>query len=215
MPESRPARTSPHVFADWVFHQINPGYRSDPHAPTTRRFLWSGKYEHEQIERLRLWMRENTAVADWANRDEPWRCVYADPPDKKDGRLFTASALLINGAPVRGRPDVVLRNDRRDCVLILERKVVHTVERRWERLRAGYVSNWCQTWCYGWIDDWVDVREVMLILQYRYRDRSRGGYSEPLDVVPARFRRDPRFHAEMLGWFHRYGGEFRPPSLSR
>jgi len=202
-------RASPTAFADWTFHRLNPTYRRSPKEPTTERMLLrSGRYEHEWIERLKLWARRNERVARMARGFGEWKLVYADPPDEKDQRLFRASRLLVDGVAVHGRPDVVLRDVRSGGIIILERKVVHTVEGRRERLREGYPNNWCQMWCYGWVDDWLDAPYVMLVLQYRYRDCSKSRYSEPLDMVPVNFRDDAEFHARIVGWFDRYGGRF-------
>ena len=205
----RRGRATPTAFANWAFWRKNPTYRRSPKESSTRRMLWSGKYEHKEIERLKLWLRGNERVAGMAGSFGEWKLVYADPPDEKDGRVFRASRLLVDGVPVHGRPDVVLRDELSGGVIILERKVVHTVEGRREVLRKGYHNHWCQIWCYGWIDDWLDAPYVMLPLQYWYRDWSKSLYSELLDVVPpVNFRDDPEFQARILEWFKAYGGTY-------
>lgn len=210
-PQGWKRRATPTAFADWVFHRMHPEYQRVSLNRAKTHFQWSGEYEHDKIERLRLWMRRSPTARRWAAPEEPWRLEYVDSPEPEKRKLFTASSLRVDGESVRGHPDVVLRNKRSNSILILERKVIHQFEGRSTQLQSGYMNNWCQLWCYAWMDEWLDAETVLMFVQYRYRDWKQGGFSEPLRYVPLRYRRDPSFHAEVLSWFEAYGGQFVRP----
>lgn len=209
-PREPASKATATTFADWVFHKLNPGHRAAAKTESTQRMRWSGQYGHEEIERLKSWLQRNRHIARLSHSFGEWKCVYADPPDRADAHVFQASCLWINGSPMRCRPDVVLRDEKTGRVIILERKVTHTVREREHYLAHGYLSHWCQAWCYAWIDDWLNAPDVLLVLQYWYRDWSRSNWAKRLDdFQPVKWRSSRQFHSEILRLFREYGGAFR------
>ena len=83
---------TPTAFADWVFWKMNPSYHPSQKKPSSARSQWSGKYEHRQIERLRLWMRRGEDTNDMVSASDGWELSYADPNDDEQAkRVFRAS----------------------------------------------------------------------------------------------------------------------------
>lgn len=156
-----------------------------------------------------FWMREVKACQGISSRH--WRLVYADPHDDT-GHTFYASRLLVDGQPMRCRPDVVLRNTATGLVIVVERKVTgwqdsDVPEDAWPNVRA-------QLWCYGWIDDWLAAPDVILVCQF-HRRRLHGRRQDRQapwiwnwEKRPGWRRSDAAFHSECLGYFIEYGGSF-------
>lgn len=95
--------------------------------------------------------------------DSDWVELYHDPLDvKPTGQRI--SALTLNGAPLWGAPDYVLRHKRTGEVVIIERKASECVIPLdgWPDLRA-------QLWCYAQIDQWRDAPVIRLVAEvWRY-----------------------------------------------
>jgi hypothetical protein len=205
-------RASATAFADWVFWQINPHYEPEEHATSSVQMMWSGAYDHAQIEKLRLWLCRERRAAPLFEKAGRWEPIYVDSHNGAGGCAFAASCLTVYGKPVGGRPDVVLRDGDSGGVIVLERKVL---QRGVESVpRDGYANHWCQLWCYGWMDAWADAPYVLLALQYWHRDWTRGPLARKDDTARIRFCRSPRFHAWALDWFKRYGGTFAAGTVS-
>ena len=67
------------------------------------------------------------------------------------------SSLTMNGKPMWGAPDLVLRERKSGRILIIERKASNkdVPSDGWPNLRA-------QLWAYSQIDDWLDAPEKIL-----------------------------------------------------
>ena len=205
-------RASPTAFADWVFWRMNPTYQPPERGHSSVRMKWSGAYGHKQIEKLRLWLSGDRRAAPLIEKAGHWRPIYVDQPDGAAGDLLQASRLHVGGQAVRGRPDVVLRDEDTGGVIVLERKVL---QRDAESVpEDGYANHWCQLWCYGWMDAWADAPYVMLVLQYWRRNWQHGPLARKHELARVRFCHSVGFHRWALGWFQRYGGSFenRPRS---
>jgi hypothetical protein len=201
-------RASPTAFADWVFWRKNPNYVPAERGHSSVRMMWSGQCGHKQIEQLRLWLCTDRRAASLVEKAGRWQPIYVDSPDGAAGSPFMASCLKVDGEPVRGRPDVVLRDEDTGGLIVLERKLLQREPKSVPK--DGYANHWCQLWCYGWMDQWAGAPYVLLALQYWHRDWRRGPPAKKDDVARVRLCRSPRFHAWALGWFKRYGGVFVP-----
>lgn len=75
-----------------------------------------------------------------------------------EGQTFDISELAINGNPLRGKPDLVLREKGTKRILIVEVKTseAHLSSDGWPNLRA-------QLWAYSKIDAWRDADEILLV----------------------------------------------------
>ena len=97
-------------------------------------------------------------IARWtpvpSNRD--WELIYRDPLEVKPTPL-QISGLTINGQPMVGAPDLVLRHRRNGEVLIVERK-----GSRRDLPSDGWPNAKAQLWAYAQIDDWKNAPRVLL-----------------------------------------------------
>lgn len=86
-----------------------------------------------------------------------WEIIYVDKLDRNT-KSKNISCLSVDGAVVRGKPDVVYRNKNDGEVVIVERKISnHRVpDDGWPNLRA-------QLWVYGQIDDWRFAPKITLV----------------------------------------------------
>ncbi len=200
------------AFADWVFWQLNPDYRPIDRQRTSLQMKWSGEYGHEQIERLKLWIKKDRRECGSFGLQSPWRAVYVDSQNRSEQNTFVASRLKFNGVALKGRPDVVLRDTQTNGIIILERKITHGDPNSIPP--SGYANHLCQLWTYAWMDAWNDAPYVMLVLQYWHRDWGKSPWSHDLGVAPVRFREDNQFNRWATNWFTRYGGEFAEHSQS-
>jgi len=204
-------------FADWVFRKNNPNYQNAEHSSVVVNRKKLGQYAHVQIDRIASHLNANNLATGISSN---WKLVYADACTDMEARTFFASRLLVDGKPMRCRPDVVFRDEEKGIVVILERKTTtwedsHVPPDAWPNVCA-------QLWCYGWIDDWAANSDVILVCQY-YRMRIDWTYSTAgveiyqdekspwilnYEVLPAWQRSDNKLHTECLRYFSDYGGNF-------
>ncbi len=138
--------------------------------------------------------------------DDHWELIYEDPlVDGEAPTSFQIPGLAIDGEPMRGRPDVVLRHRPSNVLTIIERKSSHTEIPldAWPDLRA-------QLWCYAQIDypAWHNASAIRLVgdvwvevgtnvLRLRERD---GG-------LMVWMKDDPVLNAQNAELFARYKGK--------
>jgi hypothetical protein len=194
-PTARPSK-----FADWVFqHSMSPwssGSSNDDSTITNRFAKKAGVLDHALID-LSI---QTTWLINRIGRTSPsdWVKEYVDGFYQKPEPLL-ASKLLIGDVPLRGKPDVILRNKNDGTVLIIERKTTRRLPR--DIPDDGWPNVEAQLWCYSWIDKYVDAPDVLMLGQL-WRDRQ-------LSSVHFLWRRsDQNHHTRCRTWFERYGGTF-------
>jgi len=86
-----------------------------------------------------------------------WKLIYNGMLNNGSS-VFSISDLTINGAPIRGKPDLVFREKKTKRILIVEIKVSERElpSNGWPNMRA-------QLWAYSKIDEWKDAPEVILV----------------------------------------------------
>ena len=86
-----------------------------------------------------------------------WKLIHNGMGDNAKN-AFPIAALTINGAPMRGSPDLVFQEKDTRRILIVEIKVTEKdiPSDGWPNMRA-------QLWAYSQIDKWKDAPEVILV----------------------------------------------------
>jgi hypothetical protein len=86
-----------------------------------------------------------------------WKLIHNGMGDNAKN-AFSITALTINGAPMRGTPDLVFQEKDTRRILIVEIKVTEKdiPSDGWPNMRA-------QLWAYSKIDKWKDAPEVILV----------------------------------------------------
>lgn len=187
-------------FANWVFEWSVPSLKVASDGSESRRHRkMLGAMTHLEIEQfMRFKWTQDFLIG---HPTLSWRVLFVDDGND-DRRIFFASKLTVEKAPVRCVPDLVLLNSATDTVLIVERKTTsvpepHIPQDGWPNVEA-------QLWCYSHIDNWENAREVLLVGQL-WR-RFRGGV-QLCHSHPVWRRSDLGHQARCKKWFIRYGGE--------
>ena len=194
-------------FSKWVFDKENPTYARSEYKSEIQDRQELGRFLHTHIQATRGWIQHIGAGKGLSSN---WELVYAD--DESDRRIFTASCLLVDGKPVRGKPDVVLRDKETGTIIIIERK---TTGRGEDRIPIySWPNVWVQLWCYGFMDEWADAPDVVLACQYwkrnieNMRQLTDGAWLWNWKARPGWKRSAVQFHLECLNYFLEYGGQF-------
>lgn len=125
-----------------------------------------GEISHREIELFlqHRWTRE--FLGPRANAE--WSLLYADNQNGPD-RLFHASSIVVDGSPIRCRPDVVLECAATNSLIIIERKTTYLPEPMIPS--DGWPNVEAQLWCYSWIDEFRPFDEILLVGQLWRRER--------------------------------------------
>lgn len=196
-------------FEEWVFNKTNPTYVRPDYKSELLDRQKLGRFTHSQIQLTRGWVKQVEAAKGLSSS---WELVYADPHDDSDSRIFNASCLTVDGKPMRGKPDVVLRDTETGTIIIIERKVTSWEDKEipkyaWPNIRA-------QLWCYSWMDDWVNASDIVLICQFwrrrieKGRQVAEGAWLWNWDIRPAWRRSTAWVDSQCLQYFIEYGGKF-------
>lgn len=196
----------PHEFADWVYRyslpRRSPGSGIDTWDAYNRFERKAGILDHRLIDLSiqTTWFQKHIGIY----TPSDWTKEYVDA-FHEDPKPLLASNLLVGNVPLRGKPDVVLRNRNDRTVLIIEQKTTRQQDR--DIPDDGWANVEAQLWCYSWIDDYLDAPEVLLLGQL-WRNRK---------LVQKHFlwrRNDHNHDLRCRTWFERYGGSVTP-SLRR
>jgi hypothetical protein len=197
-PASRPHATAS-AFSDWVFEQSAGSHLQEVElSPHKKHRLQLGKILHRDIELFlqTKWLQE---FSDGHSPSE-WTSEFVDDLESPK-KIFTASQLLVNGKQLRCVPDLVLRNQSRNMIMIVERKTTFVPEpyipvNGWPNVEA-------QLWCYSKIDDWQEADLIFMVGQLWHRV---GSAIEMAHVHPS-WRSDDQAHqTRCQEWFETYGG---------
>jgi hypothetical protein len=154
----------PSAFAEWVFcytkGNLMPTQQGETpilvdHERGERCRL--GMVDHREIERI--WRRISLQIV---GSSSDYEVRFADNDETRD-IVFEIPSLQIGGRPLRGRPDLVLRNKRNGHIIIVERKTTRqhrVIEQLWEKRNWKNIE--AQLWCYSYIKDWADHQSVTL-----------------------------------------------------
>jgi hypothetical protein len=150
-------------FSDWVFRFKKRRWLAAADAefsewnrdPARRR----GLIDHAEIDALRQRIHN-----DLIGEPTSYHPIFADN-ESTSGHVFRASALTVGGRPLACRPDLVLKNEAKHHVVIVERKTTRQLRTLSQQETSR--GNWCniqaQLWCYSHVDDWNDEKRVTLI----------------------------------------------------
>jgi len=201
-PPANPEGTA-HSYAQWVYHLYN-GQRPPGHAPDeeeeSRVSMYLGRWGEAYVDRFRSWLNKRFP----SSMSGGWRPLYLATKDNRN-RIFRASRLLVHGQPLRCRPDVVLKHEHTNDIVVVEIKVTGVPlpkipPQGWQNLRA-------QLWCYAWIDEWISAKNVLLVGQFWPRPQFRAGAPFTFLPIYPRWRRQNRdFERECSELFRLYGG---------
>lgn len=201
--QSRPPicqHATPSSFSDWIFDLC---HRPSKYKHKTDSLLM-GRVGERRIQNFRLWYKRTRLPTPRINSHNEWRYHYIDPlDDSKSQAPFLASALTVNGNPLRCRPDIVLTNDIGE-IMIIERKITRLRPSRpipeggWPNLKA-------QLWCYSWIDDFRRAPNVYLASQIWIHHDEQYRLSKS---CPRWDKDDQKFQTECLELFTLLGGRF-------
>ena len=164
-------------FSNWVFslyiEESSP--RSLADGKLAEHLIAQRRHGTELIELRKALLRRIplTSMRDWELLDR-------DPLDDSAPAL-TISQLAINGRPLWGLPDLVLRNVRTREIMIIERKTVGesviVPSDGWPNLRA-------QLWAYGHIDKYQNAPRIILIGEIWWRRNEFGMiYIRPSKII--------------------------------
>jgi len=182
-------------FSKWVFKLYNPPIQGKDDEFSS--FQKRARICEQEINEFLLWFCPDKITTGW----EP---DFIDPVDNFTPP-FLASALTINGEPLRCIPDVVLRNRQTGNVIIIERKTTRVLpenvpSKGWPNLRA-------QLWCYRWIDKWKDAPRIFLVGDI-WHDHPQDGLSKRNRTQRNCDGTNKELHKQMNLLFEAYGGRF-------
>ena len=123
-------------------------------------------------------------------------------------KTFQIPSLTINGIPLRGRPDLVMRDDKINEFEIYEIKATRTKR---HIPSSGWPNLITQLWCYSWIVDFRHASDVKLI-GLIYKEKKGILYDDNLvhhHRTPRWNKSDTNIHKQCLELFKIYGGKFR------
>ena len=125
-------------FTDWVYRLYIP---VKDHASLAR-----GRRLEREIARRRIPVPKHSK----------WKLLHSGIA-ANEATVFEIPALMIDGVPMRGSPDLVFREKGSGRVLIIEIKVTEAdaPSDGWPNLRA-------QLWAYSQIEKWKDAPEILL-----------------------------------------------------
>lgn len=126
-------------FTDWMFRLYVPERN------------YSSLLRGQQIERKIASLRVPAPVHSRWNLEFNGMCG-------EESKAFEISELKINGAPLRGKPDLVFREKGTKRILIIEVKTsdADIPSDGWPNMRA-------QLWAYSKVDAWRDAEEMLLV----------------------------------------------------
>jgi len=116
------------------------------------------------------------------NFEDDWIIEYEHiGHDKSLNRPYRISSLKIDGKPLYGRPDIVLKNTKTNDRIIIEVKSTSVPE--WKLISDKYrwLNIQCQLWAYSFIDKFKDSSNLYLIgdIWGKYRGKL-AHHEEPL-----------------------------------
>jgi hypothetical protein len=204
VPPEEPKATAS-SFANWVFEScVGDPTPLDDRASRSHR-LRLGRITHRSIELFMQFKWTQRFLAGHPPSD--WKLEFADT-DEGPSTSYVSSVLSVGGRPLRGLPDVVLRNTGTNTVLIIERKTTYVPAPQIPA--TGWPNVEAQLWCYSLLDAWSAADEVLLVGQLWHRER----FGLTLcHEHPAWRRSDQKHHRRCAEWFLRYGGGINKPFL--
>lgn len=188
------------AFSEWVYQQTNRARRCGQSNFEMRRHRqYLGVMNHRDIEQFMQFKWTKSFLA--GNPVSDWKVVFSETGGNED-KIFQSGRLIVNGHPLRCKPDLVLRNASINTILIVERKTTNLPEPRIPD--TGWPNVEAQLWCYSWIDDWRDAEDVLLVGQLWRRER------EGIVLChrhPTWRRSDADHHERCREWFEKWGGQ--------
>lgn len=177
------------AFSGWVFDLCHEPRGNRQHA------LFLGKL----AERI---LRRSPRIPK-AKSGENLKLLFQDPLTGRHPG-FKISALTVEGQPIRGVPDLIMKDRSSGAILIFERKAT-----RYSVPLEGWPNLKVQLWCYSWIDQLVSCNDIYLIGEiWKWRD----GKLHISSNIPRWRSDDVTFNSECAELFEAYGGKFDPPS---
>ena len=119
--------------------------------------LYRGRPDAQALQNGKVVERQVAAHLGSVPESTDWQLIYQDPLDRLP-EAKRISALVVDGKPMWGAPDLVFRNRASGAITIVERKASNRDIPRdgWPNLRA-------QLWAYAHIDDWAGVENINLV----------------------------------------------------
>lgn len=185
-------------FADWIFrlqHPVATEYRNG----AIQRGLDLHRYQNRKL-------RHKREVLSRYPSDPALEVIYEDDPDNPP-ECLTSSVLTVNGTPLRGKPDRIVRDRRDSSICIFEFKYS-----RYAMPIGGWPNLRAQLWCYGWmdiVDRWSHDEDIALVGQV-YRPVGVRGW-ELVESTPCWSRSDKETGDLCGRLFNLYGGEVHLP----
>lgn len=200
-------KATPSAFANWVYKASNNNYIYEiENDARTDIIMQQGKMDHDAISRFMMfkWTQKFLGINEKTLHD--WKLTFVDDKSLQSQPItYTSNLLTVNGKPLKCIPDAVLRNDKKELVLIIERKTTRVPEPYIPK--NGWPNVEAQLWCYSWIDDFVDARNVILVGQLWHRKKWNNSIS--LCHNHSSWHRNcEKHHTRCLSWFNKYGGVF-------
>lgn len=176
---NRPSSPGSNVtdFTDWIYRLYLPERQS--------RSLLLGRLAEREIARRTLSIPKHGR----------WKLIHCGIGDAPDAAL-TIPSLRVNGAPMRGCPDLVFREKETNRILVVELKVTEA-----EIPLDGWPNLEAQLWAYSHIP-WPNAGAILLVGEV-------WGFTEGLRLRPPAIRYshgDSAFHQRNLQLFAAFGG---------
>lgn len=177
------------AFGSWIINLNYPREATSSTGLMRRQRMLIGSIGERLIEEYKLWAREAASV-------RTMELFYADPLDGSK-EAFRSSKLLLDGKPITGKPDVVLKDPADGgIVLIVERKLTTLFP---SRIPPGCWPNVpAQLWCYSWMDEWEDASEVILRAEVWHQNIKTGRNHRVIDGLTW-YRSDNSFSPTEFG----------------
>jgi len=135
------------------------------------------------------------------------RTVFFEDDLSNTQKPFKICSLRINGKPLMGRPDLVMRDDKINEFEIYEIKATRTKR---HIPSSGWPNLITQLWCYSWINKFLQASDVKLIGAI-YKEKKGELYTNNLvhhQRTPRWNKSDTDIHDQCLELFEIYGGKF-------
>ena len=155
------------AFTKWIFESTkgqkdNQKYRS---GVTGERKVYE-KYIYEEQERTQFLDGPDKSLTHFKHKynfEDSWIIEYEHISSDKSYPAYRISSLTIDGKPLYGKPDIVLKNIKTNDRIIIE--VKSTTVPEWKLISDKYkwLNIQCQLWAYSFIDKFKDSSNLYLI----------------------------------------------------